>query len=297
MNVSSLGNTLYRLIVTARQSLFNQGEFAQLTYNAFDVVATNITKSESDAIEISIPVGYRPDRTPILSRSKYTKEQLLGRYHYLAFLQLPLNGLTQLVTITESLIGDVIRAVVVRYPQKLGAKRTIQLQSVLEAESLEEVHLRATDSLLNDLSYKSPLELALVLNDLLSINPVECPAFHKYVELKATRDIHVHNRGWVNETYLKKAGSHARAGNKAALPVDNQYFLESYEACLQLTEWLEKELDQHWHSSDREAAKDRPAEVSVEPQAINEPTLHATTEKAPPAPKARLSKRRKNRDA
>jgi hypothetical protein len=33
------------------------------------------------------------------------------------------------------------------------------------------------------------------------------------------------------------------------LPADVQYFLESYEVCLQLTEWLEEQLHQHWHST------------------------------------------------
>jgi hypothetical protein len=252
MNLPNLGNVLYQLVKTARYALFNQGELAQLTFGAFDVVAKNVDTSDSETIEISYPVGYRLDKTAILGTSLYTKQELLSRYHFLAYTQLPLNGLAQLVTITESLLSDVIRIVVVRYPQKLGTKRAIQLQRVLESQSLEEVHIHATDSLLNELSYKSPTDFASAINDLLSINLLECPAFHRYVELKATRDIHVHNRGFVNETYLKKAASHARARDKMPLTVDIQYFLDSYEACLQLSEWLEHELDQHWHSSERE---------------------------------------------
>jgi len=131
----------------------------------------------------------------------------------------------------------------------------LPLYAVLEAYTLQEVHLKATDSLLNELSYKSPAEFAGALQSLLSVNLLECPAFHRYVELKATRDIHVHNRGLANDTYLKKSGSHARVARDVFLPVDIPYFLESYEACLQVTEWLEVELDQHWHSSEREAAK------------------------------------------
>lgn len=255
MNLPNLGNVLYQLVTTARHSLFDQGELAQLTYGAFDVAANNVGTSESEIIEISYPVGYRPDKTTIISTVKYTKPQLLSRYQFLAHTQMPLNGIAQLVTITESLLSDVVRAVIVRYPHKLGTKRTIQLQRVLAAENLEEVHMHATDSFINELSYKSPIDFASALHDLLSVNLLECPAFHKYVELKATRDIHVHNRGYVNETYLKKAASHARARDKMLLPVDIQYFLDSYEACLQLTEWLEHELNQHWHSSEREIHK------------------------------------------
>jgi len=256
----TLGDLLYQLVTSARNALFNQGELAQLTYGAFDVMAGNVQNNQSESISISFPVGYRPDKTAIESTKSYTKSELLARYQFLAFQQMPVNGIGQLVTIVEALLGDVLRSVVVRYPQKLGAKRSLPLHAVLESQTLEEVHLKATDSLLNELSYKSPAEFAEALEALLSVNMLECPAFHKYIELKAARDIHVHNRGWTNETYLKKVGSHARAARGAFLHVDIPYFLESYEACLQVTEWLEKELDQHWHSSERESALTRPVQ-------------------------------------
>lgn len=255
MTTPTLGDLLYRLVMATRNALFNQGELAQLTYGACDVAARQVQSATTETINVSFPVGYRPDRTAIESTRTYSRDGLLSRYQYLAFQQLPINGIVQLATIVDALLGDIVRSVVVRYPQKLGGKRTIQLQSILESKSLEEAHLRATDSLLNELSYKSPTDFAEAVQGLLSINLVECPAFHKYVELKATRDIHIHNRGYVNETYLKKAGSHARAASGAVLPVDITYFLESYEACIQITEWLEVELDQHWNSSEREEAQ------------------------------------------
>ena len=271
MSLPNIGNVLYHLVAGARNALFDQGELAQLTYGAFDVVANNVASNKEPVIEISFPVGYRPDKTSIVSTRNYTKEQLLGRYQLLAFQQMPVNGLGQLVTITEALLGDIVRNVIIRYPQKLGAKRAIQLQVVLEAESLEEVHRRATDALLNELSYKSPAEFSEALDNLLSINLLECFAFHKYIELKATRDIYVHNRGIVNETYLKKAGSHSRARVGQLLPVDISYFLESYEACLQLTEWLDQVLDQHWHSSDRETAHELAIQQTTTPPPLSEP--------------------------
>jgi len=296
MNNQNIGNSLYRLVINARHALFDQGELAQLTYGAFDVVATNLTSSDMPEIEISYPVGYRPDKTAIQGTRKYTKQGLLSRYQFLAFHQLPINGIGQLVTITEALLGDITRTVIVRYPQKLGAKRSIQLQAVLEAQSLEEVHLRASDALLNELSYKSPAEFSEALNSLLSINLLECPAFHKYVEVKATRDIYVHNRGIVNETYLKKSGSHARAQTGAILPVDITYFLESYEACLQITEWLEQALDQHWHSSEREAAQSSNTQHTVSPIAIalpNEEAGLAAEENSEPTAKAKPARKKR----
>ncbi len=156
------------------------------------------------------------------------------------------------MTISEALLADILRAVVDKQPQKLGAKRSVSMQLVLEAASIDEVHLRATDALLNELSYKSPSEFAEAMDGLLSIKLMECPASHKCIEIKASRDIFIHNEGLANDRYARKAASHGRVQSGMNLPVDIQYFLESYEACLQPTAWLQKEMHNRWHSSEYE---------------------------------------------
>jgi hypothetical protein len=265
MTTTNLGNQLNAIVTAARGAMFAQGELAQLTYGAFDVAAQKLQELKQEEIEIACPIGYRPDRTPITSSRKYRKEELLQRYQYLAFHQLTVNALVQLVTIVETMIGDVFRAVVLRYPQKLGGKRNILIQTVLESTSLEEVHLRATDALLNELGYKSPGDFSESFNQILGVNLLECPAFHRYMEIKATRDIFVHNRGIANDVYMRKAATHARVKAGMGLPADIQYFLESYEFCLQLNEWLELELHNRWHSSDYDERTRNLLPLSVPP--------------------------------
>lgn len=265
MSTSNLGNQLNQIVKLARAAMFDQGELAQLTYGAFDIAASSMQAMEQDEIEVTFPVGYNPDKTAMPSTRTYRKEQLLAKYQFLAFHQLTVNALVQLVTLVETMLGDVVRAVVARYPQKLGGKRTLSIQSVLEATSLEEVHLRATDALLNELSYKTPGEFAESMQTLLSVNLLECPAFHRYMEIKATRDIFVHNRGIANDIYLRKAGSHARVKVGMVLPADIQYFLECYEHCLQVADWLEEQLHNHWHSSEYEDRRSPQIEIPLAP--------------------------------
>ena len=255
MVTDNLGNILNRIVASARNALFDQGELAQLTYGAFDIAARSMQESEQEEIEVTFPVGWRPDKQPVNSTRKYKKDELLGRYQLLAFNHLAINGLVQLVTIVEAMLGDIVRTIVSKYPHKLSSKRTITVQAVLESTSIDEVHLRATDSLLNEISYKSPKEFADFMENMLSINLLECAAFHRYMEIKASRDIFIHNRGIANDVYVRKSGSHQRVNTGMQLPADVQYFLESYEYCLQLTEWLEKELHEHWHSSEFEDRK------------------------------------------
>jgi len=265
---NNLGNNLNQIVFSARAVMFDQGELAQLTYGAFDIAARSMQEMEQDEVEVTFPVGYNPDRTPMSSTRKYRKDQLLSKYQFLAYHQLSVNAIVQLVTIVETMLGDVLRAVLARYPQKLGGKRTLSIQAVLESTSLEEVHMRATDTLLNELSYKSPSEFAEVFDQLLSINLLKCPAFHRYMEVKATRDIFIHNRGVANDVYVRKAGTHARVKSGMGLPADVQYFLESYENCLQIADWLEDELHSHWHSSEYEDRKAPQLEFPLNPTSI-----------------------------
>ena len=251
----NIGDKLNRLVVNSRSELFTQGELTQLTWGAFNIAVTNLQESQEAEITISYPLGLRPDRQPIQGSWTYKKEELVEKYKFLAIHQLAVNGLFQLVAITEALLGDIVRALLCRYPQKLGGKRNVPIHFILESSSLEEIHLRAADHVLNELSYKSPIEFAEALENLLSLNLLECPAYHKYMEVKASRDIFVHNRGIANDIYTRKAATHARCKGGESLPADPQYFLESYESCIQLTEWLENELHARWHSATLEAKR------------------------------------------
>lgn len=53
----------------------------------------------------------------------------------------------------------------------------------------------------------------------------------QYIEIKACRDIFVHNDGIVNKIYLGKVGEKARGQNGETLSVDLPYF-ESTIVCL-----------------------------------------------------------------
>jgi hypothetical protein len=269
MTAVNIGDQLNQIVFAARAAMFDQGELAQLTYGAFDIAARGMQESGREEIEVTFPVGFKADKTAIQSTKKYRQEELLAKYQFLAFQQLCINGILQLVTLVEAMLSDVLRSVVVRYPHKIGGKRAIPVQSILLSTSMEEVHLRATDALLNELSYKSPGEFAEAMEQFLSINLLECSAFHCYVEIKASRDVFIHNRGIANDVYARKSGSHARVRSGMQLPANTQYFMESYEYCLQVADWLEEQLHGHWHSSAYEARHQPQLEMSVGPAEQN----------------------------
>jgi hypothetical protein len=244
-----LGNELNKIVEDSRAFLFSQGELAQLSHSSFLDTIENIKNRDEEQMEISYPVGYRADRQPIVSSHKYTRDQLIGRYNYLTHSQIPINGVYWLAMITETMFADLIRKLLKYYPGKAGSKKQISIKDVLGASTMDEIHLLVTDGFLNELSYKSPRDFAVEAENILSIKLLECPAYHLYIEMKAARDVLIHNNGIVNDTYISKAGSHARAERGKMLPIDQVYFLEVYETCIKLSEWLEKRLHENWHST------------------------------------------------
>jgi hypothetical protein len=63
----------------------------------------------------------KADKSEIWNKKIYKKQELLNKYEILSNYQLSLNGVYQLVTIVESILGDLLRIIIMRYPKKTGA--------------------------------------------------------------------------------------------------------------------------------------------------------------------------------
>ncbi|SNR60317.1 hypothetical protein SAMN06265371_106188 [Lutibacter agarilyticus] len=253
--MDTFGNKLNLLIDNAKSLLFSQGEMAQLTYISFEKFLEWIDNQGGDSIPISYPIGYRANNTPNMFERNYTKEELKGRYSHLGLNKLPIDSIFQLVTIMETLLNEILKSILTEYPSKISNKKKVDVECVLSSNSIEQVKIIIIDTILNEIAYKSPRDYAEEFNKYTGVNFLENPVYHKYIELKATRDIHIHNGGTANDIYLSKAGVLARVKSGEYLPVDNQYFLHSYEQCLQLTEILESEVDKIWPSEIYREAK------------------------------------------
>jgi len=248
--METFGNRLNILIQNTKSSLFLQGEMAQLTYISFEKYVEWVNSLEDGVtIPIAYPLGYRADNTPIMSEPRnYTKDELNGRYAHLGLNKLPIDSILQLVTIMETLMNDVLKYILIEYPNKIPSKKKVDVECILSSSTIEEAKLIIVDSILNEIAYKSPKDYATEFDKYTGVNLLENPVFHRYIELKATRDIHIHNAGFANDIYTIKAGVLSRVKSGEYLPIDIQYFLQSYEQCLQLNEILETEIDKIWPS-------------------------------------------------
>lgn len=244
----ALGDEIFSRLRQAKHTHFKSAELMQLAYEAFKLVINSVGSKIKEKLTLQYPLGLHPDGNPIVGTQKYTKDEFIQHNVILAESALPIQGIYGLVTTMESMFGDLIKIICAKYPQKLGGKRTISLESIVSCENIEDVRMACINDLLNDLSYKSPRDFAQQAESIMSIKLLEIPEYHKYIELKATRDVHIHNDGIANTIYAKKVESHARVQVGTDLPVTNQYFLDRYEACLKLIEVMQSKFHDVWPS-------------------------------------------------
>jgi hypothetical protein len=134
------------------------------------------------------------------------------------------QALVPAVAVTEGYLAHMLKLVLRAFPKKLGvSEKKVDLAVILEAEDLDDLLDAIISKQINSAFYGSPSKYFEYIESVLSIS---IPPSRKdaYSEVKATRDIYVHNGGIANRLYLQKAGRLARVGDGDPLPLDEKYF-------------------------------------------------------------------------
>lgn len=260
----SLGNRINNVLINAQSNLFTVGRTAQLAYSAFSSHVENVEVNENGKVSFEYPVGQNNDGTVIPNITEISKEEYIDEFNLLASYTLPMTGITNLVMSMEVMIEDLVSEILMTFPQKFGKNKKVSFSYIFDYDSLEEARRAGIKELLSDLFYSSPKEIAEMLENVFSFSLLEIPQFLKYLELKATRDIHVHSRRIANEAYTRKAGVSARVESGEYLPVTIGYFLHAHETCLRLVEKLEDRFHSVWPSSEYDDKKLKASNKSEE---------------------------------
>jgi hypothetical protein len=101
--------------------------------------------------------------------------------------------------------------------------------AVLKAADKNAIVLSGVDRELNELKYERLVDWFAYLDRLAKLDCPTADEVEKLGEIKASRDILVHNNGIANATYASKAGSRARFGDGEKLEIPKQYHLASWE--------------------------------------------------------------------
>jgi hypothetical protein len=133
----------------------------------------------------------------------------------------------QFVSLLEDFVLGLIRLWLRAFPQRLENKK-IGASLVFSAKDIEEVREEIIQQQVLDIAYKSLPDWFIFLGAMVTLNHPGKEESEKLAEIKASRDVLVHNRGVVNAIYVEKAGTRKRFAVGDRLDIPEPYHLECW---------------------------------------------------------------------
>ena len=100
---------------------------------------------------------------------------------------------------------------------------------VLKAGYISTVALAVIEKELNELKYERLADWFAYLEKLIKLGCPTADEIEALAEMKASRDIFVHNKGIANAVYVSKSGSKARYRDGETLEISEPYHRASWE--------------------------------------------------------------------
>jgi len=161
-----------------------------------------------------------------------------------------LNVVAQVEAFLNDVITEVLRFDNRRLKQGvpgLERQKHIEIEEVLDSSSKEALIDSIIDKVLTALFYASPSIQFEYFERVIGIKITDSRK-RAWCELKATRDLIVHNSGRINEIYLKKADSSARGSLGEIVDVDKKYFEQSIAQAKSLIGNVSSQLQKEFKS-------------------------------------------------
>jgi len=132
------------------------------------------------------------------------------------------------VALFEDFVFALLRCWLAAYPGSLSRK-LVEVSAVLAAPDKRAIILTVVDKELNELKYERLADWFAYLERLTNLGRPAADEIRQLAEIKASRDVLVHNNGIANATYVSKAGTRARYREGERLEIPEQYHRASWE--------------------------------------------------------------------
>jgi hypothetical protein len=192
---------------------------------------------------------------PSVGRTKFARRkdiELMEIYERFISRELYENLIVTAISQFESMLFEVVKLIINAYPQKLTLSvhgvdmdRNVSLEVLLRSGSLEEVFTDVIGKRINAISHARPQAYLDYLNGIAGITTSDT-AFLDYIEIKASRDIIIHNAGIVNDVYLQKAGERARGQLNKKLVIDGDYFDHCIATLKRISGIIQRDIDKNF---------------------------------------------------
>ncbi|MBV9469148.1 MAG: hypothetical protein JO316_10835 [Abitibacteriaceae bacterium] len=128
------------------------------------------------------------------------------------------------VTLFEAFFFDLLRLLLIEEPSHIAVNKKIDVEIALSAPDRASLISIIIDRELNELKYAKVVDWFIFLNKVLRRASITQEEVLRIVEIKATRDIIVHNSDIVNKIYITKTGNMARYSEGEAIDIPPIYF-------------------------------------------------------------------------
>jgi len=217
--------------------------------------AVPLLEAGRSKFEVSTHKKNRRYYVPVVGRTKFARrkdKEVKAIYDRFITRELYENLIVTAVSQFESFVFDVLRLIITEYPQKLTlsikgveTNREVPLEVLLRSDNLKDVINEVIDKRLNTISYAPPKAYLEYLSHIVGVETTD-PAFLNFIEIKATRDLIVHNSCIINEVYLSKVGDRKRGEIGETVIIDASYFDHCIATLKRVSGIIKREVEKNF---------------------------------------------------
>lgn len=137
------------------------------------------------------------------------------------------------VSLFERFVLDLVRLWLTEYPDNLSGKQ-LEFQTVLDAADRDAIVAAVVQDKVLGLGYNSIAKWFEYLEKIAKLGCPDQDQIERLAEIKASRDVLVHNNGIANSIYVAKSMGRARFADGDNLELPERYHLESWQLLIQV---------------------------------------------------------------
>jgi hypothetical protein len=155
------------------------------------------------------------------------------------------TNIVSIVSRTEAYIQECLSIAIKKYPKKLSLiaeKSGVPIEMLLANESRDDIIHQYIALRCESMMFGTPKEYLQKVEKVLAIT-IDQDVLDKYIEIKASRDIIVHNSGTINKMYVEKAGPARRGEIGDELEIDSSYYRQVLVTVKSLSGIIQRETE------------------------------------------------------
>lgn len=137
------------------------------------------------------------------------------------------------VSLFERFVFDFVRVWLTEYPKSLSGKQ-VKFGTVIEATDKGEIVAAVVQKQVLEISYERVGDWFAYLEKIAQLGCPNQDQIERLAEIKASRDVLVHNNGIANSTYVAKSMGRARFAEGENLELPEQYHRDSWQLLKQV---------------------------------------------------------------